>query len=199
MQATEFLNATDPAPYRSISDLDRMHHLVLTGVWELPFGKGKKFGNGLPRPVEFLAGGWQLNGVVQRQSGPPLGFGDVWTLFTGNTNNLVLPKDKRSVDEWFNVDAGFNRNSAQQQHPLLTPAVQRSSCRWRSALGLFRHQAFPCQGKRQSRVPRRVPEFIQSSEPVYPEHDSHQHGIRRRHQSGRTPFLVLFVEAAVLT
>jgi hypothetical protein len=49
----------------------------------LRFGKGKKIGNGLPRPLEFLAEGWQLNGVVQRQSGPPLGFGDIWTLFTG--------------------------------------------------------------------------------------------------------------------
>jgi hypothetical protein len=50
--------------------------LSATDVWELPFGKGKNVGNGLPRPLEFLAGGWQLNGVVQRQSGPPLGFGD---------------------------------------------------------------------------------------------------------------------------
>jgi hypothetical protein len=114
MQATEFLNPTDPVPSRTISDLDRMHHLVMTGIWELPFGKGKRFGSKLPAPMEFLAGGWQLNGVVQRQSGPPLGFGDVWPLFTGNPNNVVLPKDKRSVDEWFNVDAGFNRNTAQQ-------------------------------------------------------------------------------------
>ena len=47
------------------------------------------------------------------QSGPPLGFGDVWTLFTGNPDSVVLPKDQRSVDRWFNTDAGFNKNSAQ--------------------------------------------------------------------------------------
>jgi hypothetical protein len=52
--------------------------------------------------------------LVQRQSGPPLGFGDVWTLFTGNPGYVKLPKDKRNVDRWFNTDAGFNKNTAQQ-------------------------------------------------------------------------------------
>ncbi|MDQ6663064.1 MAG: carboxypeptidase-like regulatory domain-containing protein [Acidobacteriota bacterium] len=113
MQATEFLNPTDTVPYRSISDLDRTHHLVVTGIWELPFGKGKRFGSHMAQPLDFVAGGWQLNGIVQRQSGPPLAFGDVWTLFTGNPNDVALPKDGRSVDHWFNVNAGFNRNSAQ--------------------------------------------------------------------------------------
>jgi hypothetical protein len=112
MQATEFLNATDTVPYRSISDLDRTHHLVVSGIWELPFGRGKLLGNHWSKPLDFVAGGWQLNGVVQRQSGAPLGFGDVWTLFTGNPDDVVLSKDKRSVDHWFNT-AGFNKNSAQ--------------------------------------------------------------------------------------
>jgi hypothetical protein len=114
MQATEFLNATDPLPYRSISDLDRTHHLVITGVYELPFGKGKQIGRSMPAFVDFFAGGWRLNAVVQRQSGAPLGFGDVWTLFTGNPDTVVLPKDQRNVDRWFNTDAGFNKNSSQQ-------------------------------------------------------------------------------------
>jgi hypothetical protein len=113
MQATEFLNATDSVPYRSISDLDRVHHLVVTGIWDLPLGKGMRFGSHMAKPLEFIAGGWQLNGVVQRQSGPPLAFGDVWTLFTGHPDDVLLPKDKRSVDQWFNANAGFNRNSAQ--------------------------------------------------------------------------------------
>ena len=98
VQATEFPNATDARPYESIADLDRTHHLVITGIWDLPFGRGRRIGNSMPRPVDFLLGGWQLNAVVQRQSGLPLGFGDVWTLFTGNPNDLVLPKNQRSPD-----------------------------------------------------------------------------------------------------
>lgn len=114
MQATEFLNATDPMPYRSLSDMDRTHRLVMSGIWELPFGRGRRAGGQWPAALDFFAGGWQLNGMVQRQSGAPLGFGDAWTLFTGDPDDVRLPKDRRSVDRWFNTDAGFNRNSAQQ-------------------------------------------------------------------------------------
>ncbi len=114
MEAVEFLNASDPRPYESIAGLDRTHRLVMSGIWELPFGRGRRFASRMPAALEFVAGGWQLNGVVQRQSGPPLGFGDAWTLFAGNPNDVRLPKDKRSVDRWFNTNAGFNRNSAQQ-------------------------------------------------------------------------------------
>jgi len=114
MEALEFLNPTDAAPYESISSLDRVHRLVMSGIWELPFGRGRRYGAAWSGPLEFLAGGWQLNGIVQRQAGPPLGFGDVFTLFTGNPGAIRLPKDQRNVDRWFNTDAGFNRNTAQQ-------------------------------------------------------------------------------------
>ena len=114
MEATGFLNASDPMPYESISTQDRTHRLVMSGIWELPFGRGRRFGTGLPGVLNFFAGGWQLNGIVQRQSGPPLAWGDVWTLFTGNPDNVRLSKSERNVDRWFNIDAGFNRNSAQQ-------------------------------------------------------------------------------------
>lgn len=114
MEAIERLNSADPVPYRSLSSLDRMHRLVVSSIVEMPFGRGRKLGSKWPSPLELVVGGWQLNIVMQRQSGPPLGFGDVWTLFSGNPDDINLPKDKRNVDRWFNTDAGFNKNSAQQ-------------------------------------------------------------------------------------
>jgi hypothetical protein len=114
MEAVEFLNPQDPLPYESISALDRPHRFVTSGIWEIPVGRGRAFGSDLPFLVDMLAGGWQLNGVVQKQSGPPLGFGDAWTLFTGDPESVVLPNDQRNVDRWFNIDAGFNRNNNQQ-------------------------------------------------------------------------------------
>jgi len=100
MQATGFQNASDARPYRAISDSDRTHVFTLSGVWELPIFRGRRFG------------GWQVNGTAIRQSGTPLGFGNA--LFIGNVGDIVLPKDQRSPDRWFNTDAGFNKISAQQ-------------------------------------------------------------------------------------
>ena len=112
MEATEFLNPTDPDPYESIGALDRTHRLTMSGIWELPVGRGRRFGDSLPAFLNLVAGDWQLGAVIVRQSGAPLGFGNV--PFSGNVADIPLPKDERSVDRWFNTEAGFTRNTTQQ-------------------------------------------------------------------------------------
>ena len=111
MEAATFLNASDPGPYRSLSDFDRTHRLTGSGIWELPFGKGRRYGANMHRAVDFFAGGWQLSGVYQRQSGAPLGFGQA--LYIGDSSTIVLPSDARNTDRWFNTSV-FNRDSQQQ-------------------------------------------------------------------------------------
>ena len=112
MDATSFLNPGDSSLYRSISQYDRPHRVAISGIYEFPFGRGRRFGSNFPKYVDWVAGGWQLNGLVEQQSGPPLAFGDV--LFTGtNPNQINLPSDKRSVDMWFNTSL-FIRAPGQQ-------------------------------------------------------------------------------------
>jgi hypothetical protein len=53
-------------------DFERRHTFVQSYVYELPFGKGKRFlTSGVGRRV---LGGWQLNGVLSLMSGRPLTF-----------------------------------------------------------------------------------------------------------------------------
>ena len=112
MQAIEFLNPTDPIPSEGISDMDRPHVFTLSGLWELPFGRGRRHGNSLPAPVEFVLGGWQIDASVVRQAGAPLAFGNI--IFNGDLKDISLPKGERSVDRWFNTEAGFEKNSKLQ-------------------------------------------------------------------------------------
>jgi hypothetical protein len=112
MEALEFMNAADIRPYESLGGLDRPHRLALSGIYEMPFGRGRRFLSDAPAAVDFIAGGWQLNGIVTFQSGAPLGFGNA--LFIGNVEDIVLSPGERDVDQWFNVNAGFNRVPAQQ-------------------------------------------------------------------------------------
>jgi len=112
MEATSFLNPTDPRPYESIGAFDRTHRLSMSGIWEVPLGRGRRFGARLPAPANFIAGGWQIGSLVVRQSGAALGFGNI--IFNGDLKNIPLPKGQRDVDRWFNIDAGFNRNSREQ-------------------------------------------------------------------------------------
>jgi hypothetical protein len=108
MEATSFLNPTDAMPYESLSDLDRAHRVTGSGIWELPFGKGRKYGADMHKALDFIAGGWQLSGAVQRQSGAPINWGQM--LITGDPNALVLPSDQRNADRWFNTGI-FNTKS----------------------------------------------------------------------------------------
>ena len=58
---------------KAISNQDVPHTLVLSYVYELPFGKGKKYlpGGGWKDKV---AGGWEVSGIHRYQSGQPLSF-----------------------------------------------------------------------------------------------------------------------------
>jgi hypothetical protein len=124
MEAVALLNSADPMPYESISDLDRLHRVTGSGIWELPFGKGRRYGSGMPAFLEFFAGGWQISGVYQFQSGAPMGFGQA--LFIGDSSTIVLASDKRNTDRWFNTDV-FNKNSAQQLASNIRTAPLRYS------------------------------------------------------------------------
>ena len=103
MGATNFLNAADPRPEEVISNLDRTHRFTASGIWEIPVGRGRQFGGNMNRFVNFLAGGWQLNGLNQFQSGEPLGFGN--RIVTGDLRQAVRPEGQRNVDNWFRTTA----------------------------------------------------------------------------------------------
>jgi outer membrane receptor protein involved in Fe transport len=53
------------------NDNTRSHVFFLSGIFELPFGKGKRFLNGAGKTMDFIIGGWQMNTIYQWQSGLP--------------------------------------------------------------------------------------------------------------------------------
>ncbi|MCX6629814.1 MAG: TonB-dependent receptor, partial [Candidatus Solibacter sp.] len=56
---------------RARSDFDQTHVLNWSGIFELPFGKGKKL-MGSPNPfLNAIVGGWSTNGIFTYQSGEP--------------------------------------------------------------------------------------------------------------------------------
>ena len=72
IEALSFLNPQDPAPFKNIGAQDRPHRLVISAVYELPFGRGHALLGNANRLVELAVGGWQLNLVETIQSGVPL-------------------------------------------------------------------------------------------------------------------------------
>jgi hypothetical protein len=115
MQAYELLNDQDLRPSEVISDQDYPWRFAINGIYELPFGKGKKFLGNANRWVDAALGGWQFQGWFEGQSGEALGFGNV--IVRGNLRNLVLPVNQRTAEMWFNTTAAntvFERDPAKQ-------------------------------------------------------------------------------------
>ena len=62
-------------------DFNRNHVFVFNTVYELPFGKGKKFLGNSGRAMDYLVGGWQLANTTNWSSGLP------WTASFGECGN----------------------------------------------------------------------------------------------------------------
>ncbi|MGO4514957.1 carboxypeptidase regulatory-like domain-containing protein [Terriglobus sp. 2YAB30_2] len=103
---------------RALSDFNVAHRLVFSPVAELPFGRGKKWlTNGVG---SALAGGWQLSGIFQFQTGRPFTVSNSSSnnsgsfqsadrpLLIGDPNaatDSVTGAKTRTVQEWFNIHA----------------------------------------------------------------------------------------------
>ena len=74
-------NIYDRGSDRSVSANDISQRLVLSAVYELPFGRGRRFGKSWNRAVDAVMGGWQVNGILTMQTGFAL------ALTTQNTSN----------------------------------------------------------------------------------------------------------------
>ena len=62
-------NSYDLASERGLSYFDVPHRFVTSWIWDLPFGKGRRyFSRG---PLSQVLGGWQSVGIFQYQSGNP--------------------------------------------------------------------------------------------------------------------------------
>jgi Carboxypeptidase regulatory-like domain len=109
-----FLNNHDVRRDRGRSEFDVDHRLVSSFVYELPVGRGKKFGGNMNKALDLVIGGWQVNGIATFQSGFPMtisaadsgGLND-----TSGTNRADLVGDPNpggfepTIAKWFATEA----------------------------------------------------------------------------------------------
>ena len=58
---------------RAITDLDVPHRFIVNYIYELPVGRGKRFGSQMPKLMNMLIGGWTVSGITNYQSGTAFG------------------------------------------------------------------------------------------------------------------------------
>jgi hypothetical protein len=106
-------NFYDQSVDRSISAHDLPQSFVNALVYELPVGKGRKFGSDMHPVANAVVGGWQVSSIIRFSSGLPLGFTAPNQL--GNYGVQVqrpnvadlksAAVDNPTPDRWFNTAA----------------------------------------------------------------------------------------------
>ena len=115
---------------RGVSDYNVPHRLVISYALQLPFGHNKRFLATVPYGVDYLIGGWQLNGITTFSSGqystPTLAGDNLNIGAFGQSRPDVIsnPKAGRTGTQWFNpaafvtpatfIPGNTGRNSLQQ-------------------------------------------------------------------------------------
>jgi hypothetical protein len=154
-------NSYDIPASRSVASYDIPHRLVMSALYELPFGRGRRFGTSVPVLLDAVLGGWQINGIVTVQSGTPL------TITASNTAGLFNPVTRANwngqdprldgpredrLQRWFDTSAfsqpaAFTFGNAGATFPMLRTDNVRNL-----DLSLFKHFALPRGLRLQARI-----------------------------------------------
>jgi Carboxypeptidase regulatory-like domain/TonB dependent receptor-like, beta-barrel len=154
---------------RGLSSFDVRHNMVLSYIWDIPVGRGRRL-DVQNSWLNAIAGGWQFNGITTARSGTPftpsLSFNPAQSGHArpdriGDGN---LPRGQRSADRWFDPSAfvaavPFNIGNA-GRNILIGPGV------FNTDFGLFKRFTVGNAGRHRA-VQIRIEAFNVFNEPHY--------------------------------
>jgi hypothetical protein len=116
---------------RSLSSHDINHRAVVTGSYELPFGKGRKWGSNVNRMADWLLGGWEVSGMATLSGGMPLQVtqsgGNIW----GGTQRPNLVGDPSKTGRVQDLLNGYYNAAAFAQPAIDVPGTAGRTLRYR--------------------------------------------------------------------
>ena len=134
-----FQNPANLRPERGLIDPNLAHRLVISGIWDLPYGRSRKYGSNLNRFLNILVGDWSLQAIETFTTGHPFTVtSSIDNANSGQTNRPDLIGDWRTVpggqtlQRWFNT-AAFARNEPYTfgnlgRNNLIGPNYQNVDC-----------------------------------------------------------------------
>jgi Carboxypeptidase regulatory-like domain len=109
---------------RGLSEFDIPQVLTFAYVYQLPFGRGKRWGGKWNKWVDGFLGGWRTNGVWRYDNGQPVylslsGGGQPLPTYGSQRPNLLAPLQANPRSKWFcsDSDCGYFSNPDVAQVP----------------------------------------------------------------------------------
>jgi hypothetical protein len=106
-------NAYDRRSNRGPAFFDVRHNFTIGGLYQLPYGKGQKFGSSAPGIVDAILGGWSLNYSLAARTGFPLtvrandrtGQAVRGNVRANRYRDLQINESAQTVDNYFGLPA----------------------------------------------------------------------------------------------
>jgi len=128
------INQYNWALNKGLSANDVRNRLVISGIWEIPVGRGKAFGSHLDKLTDAAVGGWGVQFITTFQTGNPADIkSNISNNQGGGTNkpnqlcNPNLPKSQRTIAQFFNkacfVPQAFGTIGNAARDPVLGPGI----------------------------------------------------------------------------
>jgi hypothetical protein len=97
------VNTWNPDLNYGISDFDATHMINASGIWDLPFGQGRRYGANVGNALNALIGDWSVASVMRWNSGFPFSVINCRSCWATNWNlqgnaTLIDPNNKPEVD-----------------------------------------------------------------------------------------------------
>ncbi|MDQ2841091.1 MAG: carboxypeptidase regulatory-like domain-containing protein [Acidobacteriota bacterium] len=96
---------------KALSIQDTPNAVTVSASYELPFGKGKAFLNSRGAVLNFLASGWQLNGIFHANSGQPIPFRSSYCNVPSQFAAACIPSVLPGANPYAQDRSSFNPNS----------------------------------------------------------------------------------------
>jgi hypothetical protein len=120
---------------RAVDNIDVPQRLVLSGVYELPLGRGLRFGSGMPGVANAVVGGWSLGSIVTAADGRPYNIINSGNPANTGTFNVVsrpnVVGDSRDVTR--TLDQDFNTAAFVATPPFTLGTAGRNILRQRGS------------------------------------------------------------------
>jgi hypothetical protein len=105
-------NPLDRRAERGLQAVHMKHRLVASYIYDLPFGRGRRWWGSSGEGVNLLFGGWSVSGITTMAAGQPFNLsvnGNPANTGGPNRPNVVgdpnLSRDERTLDRFFNTSA----------------------------------------------------------------------------------------------
>ena len=129
----QIINSWSPNQLRGPSDFDVTHQINSDWVWNIPVGRGQRFGSGMGRFANTALGGWKLSGLLRWTTGFPYGVHNGLALATNWVNSGFamtsgkLPETGRFTDS--GGDPNIFQNNAEALQAFRFPHPGESGIR----------------------------------------------------------------------